>query len=419
MKKIIVIALTIMLICSNSVLAAEESNSITDKLSEIWLSPIKDVNVLENIKKSNEAKIEELINLYLIAPGYAREKIGISSDDDKMKKQVTEAYVVKENDILKVHYMKNNEYAKQYAENQSLDYLISEDYNWFMKGESDYRRYDQMGNIYLDSGINTTTYGTTVIDNEGNKFLKDVDAMSHLLADLTDEQISAIKVVALDYVCTCLYVETYEDEYLICIYKGSTAEKNDDGFYVVSDWVENLELYKVYSSKEFLQIISEEENVMNSAKQTFETEALKLQENGLLYGNEKGLDLLKPLTRIEAATMLLRALGESTTNETTVQTFADVPATHWGYGAAENAYSLGLIKGVGDDMFAPDDIVTGPQFATMILRAGNHADFNWEEALDILIDEGIISVEDAATMDLFTRGDMAKIIYESIEKGLI
>ena len=41
-----------------------------------------------------------------------------------------------------------------------------------------------------------------------------------------------------------------------------------------------------------------------------------------------------------------------------------------------------------------------------------------EEALDILIDEGIISVEDTATMDFFTRGDMAKIIYESIAKGL-
>ena len=144
-----------------------------------------------------------------------------------------------------------------------------------------------------------------------------------------------------------------------------------------------------------------------------------MQAEGLLKGNEKGLDLLKPLTRIEAATMILRALGESTTNKTTTQTFADVPATHWGYGAAENAYSLGLIKGVGDDMFAPDDIVTGTQFATMVLRAGNHADFNWEEALDILVSESVISTDDAATMDFFTRGDMAKIIYEARAKGLL
>ena len=101
-----------------------------------------------------------------------------------------------------------------------------------------------------------------------------------------------------------------------------------------------------------------------------------------------------------------------------MQTFTDVPATHWGYGAAEKAYLLGLIKGIGNALFAPDDIVTGPQFATMVLRAGSHGDFNWEEALDILINEGVISTEDASTMDFFTRGDMAKIIYESIEKGL-
>ena len=128
--------------------------------------------------------------------------------------------------------------------------------------------------------------------------------------------------------------------------------------------------------------------------------------------------MLKPLTRIEAATMILRALGESTTNKTTTQTFADVPASHWGYGAAENAYSLGLIKGVGDDMFAPDDMVTGTQFATMVLRASKHADFNWEEALDIMVNENVLSKEDTSTMDFFTRGDMAKIIYEAIEKGM-
>lgn len=417
MKKIVTIIMCVILMCSN-VVFAEDSQTLSNKLSEIWLSPEKDVQILENIKRSNEEKIKELISLYLIAPGYAREKIGISSDDDTMKKQVQEAYAIKENDILKVYYMKNNKYAKQYSEDNYLRYLFSNEGSWFMETNGMYTRYDEDGCMYVSNEVNTTTYGTYVIDQESIAFLKDEAAILQILNNANITGVNELKVVALDYVCTCLYVETDEDEYLICIYKGSTTEKNDNGFYVVSDWADNLELYKVYSSKEFMRIISESENVMDSTKQTFEMEAMNLQENGLLYGNEKGLDLLKPLTRIEAATILLRALGESTTNETTVQTFADVPATHWGYGAAENAYSLGLIKGVGDDMFAPDDIVTGPQFATMILRAGNHADFNWEEALDILIDEGIISEEDAATMDFFTRGDMAKIIYEAIEKGL-
>ena len=60
--------------------------------------------------------------------------------------------------------------------------------------------------------------------------------------------------------------------------------------------------------------------------------------------------------------------------------------------------------------FAPDDSVTAEQFATMVLIAGNHADFNWEEAINIMIDEEIITSENAETMDLFTRGDITKII---------
>ena len=154
-------------------------------------------------------------------------------------------------------------------------------------------------------------------------------------------------------------------------------------------------------------------------KPAFSAEAESLQSEGLLLGNENGLDLLKPLTRIEAATMLLRATGESTETETQEQTFSDVPPTYWGYGAAENAYRLGIVNGMGDNRFAPDEDVTAVQFATMVLRAGGNAEFNWEDALNILIEKGIITQENAATMDFFTRGDMAKMIYEAREKGML
>ena len=201
------------------------------------------------------------------------------------------------------------------------------------------------------------------------------------------------------------------------IYMGKAP--SDENWQIEYDWVDELELFKLYDAKEFLSIISEEADVMNREKPTFEAEALALKDKGLLLGNENGLDLLKPLTRIEAATILLRAMGESTISNAQIQTFTDVPLNHWGYGAAENAYALGLIKGIGNDLFAPDDAVTGAQFATMVLRAGNHEDFNWEEALNIMVSEGIITSENASTMDFFTRGDMAKIIYEATEKGLL
>ena len=153
-------------------------------------------------------------------------------------------------------------------------------------------------------------------------------------------------------------------------------------------------------------------------KEVYQAEAESLQAEGFLKGTEKGLDLLKPLTRVEAATMLLRAMGEPETTESAVMTFSDVSTEHWGYGAVENAYRLGLVNGVGDGKFAPEENVTAPQFATMILRAADTEEFNWEQAVDIMIEQGILTKEETTTMDFFTRGDMAKMIYEARENNL-
>ena len=432
MKKIMASVICVILGISNIVFA-DENQIIDNKLSEIWLSSEEDVQILENIKRSNNAKIEELISLYSITPETYRQKIGISADDEKMKEQVRKSYEVYPNNILKVYYLNKNDYAKQYADSNCLEYLISDDYFLIMKGFNyqfdDNSRSETVTERSLRYGYDGTTEKyEQIIEKYGYsgglcdgycEFLENSDEIKSVLNQINVSHIEDMKVVVIGKESTCLYIKTSNEEYLIRLYTGLYYNSESDNPYNKNEqWIEKLELFKLYNAKDFFKTVSDEMDEMNSTKQIFETEALKLQENGLLYGNENGLDLLKPLTRIEAATMLLRALGESTTNEATVQTFADVPATHWGYGAAENAYSLGLIKGVGDDRFAPDDIVTGPQFATMILRAGKHADFNWEEALDILISEGVISTEDASTMDFFTRGDMAKIIYEAIQKRL-
>lgn len=69
---------------------------------------------------------------------------------------------------------------------------------------------------------------------------------------------------------------------------------------------------------------------------------------------------------------------------------------------------------------SPNDLVTDNQFATLMLKtagipAVNTPEFDWHTC----IDKGIITVEDARTMDFFTRGDMAKIIYEARVKGIL
>ena len=198
--------------------------------------------------------------------------------------------------------------------------------------------------------------------------------------------------------------------------KYSKPEENN---HVLYDWVKDLELYKLYNVKDFFNTISTEMNMMNDTKPTYEAEAQVLQQQGILFGNDNGLDLLKPMTRIEAAAMVLRVLDvPQKSPDESVQVFSDVPQTHWGYASASQAYDLGLIAGVGDGEFAPDRTVTGTEFASILLRAAGTFDFDWEEALNILVEQNIITGEQADKMDLFTRGDMAKIIYEAQEAGM-
>jgi hypothetical protein len=99
--------------------------------------------------------------------------------------------------------------------------------------------------------------------------------------------------------------------------------------------------------------------------------------------------------------------------------FEDIPNDHWGKRYANIAATRGITRGVGDGRFAPDQRITAPQFATLLLRNTEPTDFDWERALDMLIERDIITAEQAETMDLFTRGDMAKIIYEARAIGLV
>lgn len=422
------------ILLSNMVFAADNQN-IAEKMSNIWLSPVKDVDVLNNIKEANQEKMEEDIALYLIAPGYARQKIGISADDEKMKEQVRKNYEVFPNNILKMYYLNGNDYANQYANSECLEYLISDDYFLLMKGFSykinDYGGAETVSDWPRRYGSDGTTekyeqfrdeYGYSGgLSDECYEFLENDDGIKNILIQNSISYVEDMKVVVTGRESTCLYIKSSDDEYLIRLYTGKYYNpERDNPYNKDEDWVEELELLKLYNAKDFFKTVSDKMNEMNKTKPTYSAEAESLQAEGLLKGNENGLDLLRPLTRIEAATMLLRAMGEDETADASqVQTFSDVPSEHWGFGAAENAYSLGLVKGVGDDKFAPDESVTAVQFATMVLRAGAEPEFNWEEAINIMIDKGILTQENASTMDFFTRGDMAKIIYEARANGLL
>lgn len=102
-----------------------------------------------------------------------------------------------------------------------------------------------------------------------------------------------------------------------------------------------------------------------------------------------------------------------------VSSFSDISPDNWASPYASVARAKGIAYGVSDTEFAPNQSVTADQFATFTLRAAGERDFDYANGLEILIEKGIVTDKEAETMDLFTRGDMAKIIYEAKEKGLL
>jgi hypothetical protein len=244
------------------------------------------------------------------------------------------------------------------------------------------------------------------IDNEGSSFLKKSDKIEQMLLEKGETNISDIKVFGIGNSLTLLYIKG-QQEYLIKLYGPE----------------DSMELFKLYTAKEATQWIEQyfiDINISYTTpvKPTYETEGAALMSEGLIQGTEKGYDPLKPLNRIEATTILVRALGLENEAVSETPEFSDIEAGSWGVRYANIAKAKGLSNGVGDGKFAPDDLVTGPQFATLLLRSKGE-EFDWEQGLNLLIERGIITQEQSETMDLFTRGDMAKIIYEAKNQGLI
>ena len=91
---------------------------------------------------------------------------------------------------------------------------------------------------------------------------------------------------------------------------------------------------------------------------------------GFIIGDNAGnLQLDKPVTRAEFATILLRVLGLSEDNTPVVMpNFSDVPQTHWAAGIIAHCSTLGIINGYGDGTFGPDDNVNYQDAITMMVR---------------------------------------------------
>lgn len=150
-----------------------------------------------------------------------------------------------------------------------------------------------------------------------------------------------------------------------------------------------------------------------------EVEVSYLQENGILLGTENGLELSREVTRAEAVTFLSRISAVSRANTDALSTFEDVAETHWAYNTINWAHNAGIIEGVGEGKFAPNETVSGKQFVKMLLSMKGDNEVTIENAYDKGIEAGIItySVDAQVANDAdLTRNDVSILLYNAIEK---
>ena len=95
---------------------------------------------------------------------------------------------------------------------------------------------------------------------------------------------------------------------------------------------------------------------------------------GVFIGTEKGFELERPATRMEAAVMLTRLLGkeEQAREESNSHSFEDVP--EWGGFYVGYLYKNGLAAGVSESQFGSEGKCTAQMYVTFVLRALGYSD---------------------------------------------
>ncbi len=340
------------------------------------------------------------------------------SDDELYQEQW--GYVKPDfDDGFLISCLRTNKYLLQYAQAEQLGYLFSDTQYWSVGSsnftlEGDY--IEDINEYFSDAAYKVA------IDDEEKEFITDINKIEDILLDANVSSVTEVKLFSLLDLVSFMYIKGDTEEYMIKV----SDHVGQNGY------IPNIERFKLYPAKtvinEIVKLAEDDQFSYNKhlpknsalQKPTYEAEAESLQQQGLLQGNENGLDLLKPLTRAEAVTLLIRVMGlEEQTANYTVSQFADIESDNWASPYAALAKEEGITNGISDTEFAPDDPVTADQFATFALRAAGESNFDYTQGIQILIARGIITEEESETMDLFTRGDMAKIIYEAREEGLL
>lgn len=146
-----------------------------------------------------------------------------------------------------------------------------------------------------------------------------------------------------------------------------------------------------------------------------------LKDLGLFKGSDKGYELDRAPTRLEAGVMLVRLLGQEENAKALADNytapFTDVKP--WAYGYVQYLYDNGLSKGQGGGLFGSDNPCTAQQYATFLLRAlgytdsGSTPDFNYANAISYATLKGVVDDLNCDASN-FLRGHMAAMGYTAL-----
>lgn len=160
-----------------------------------------------------------------------------------------------------------------------------------------------------------------------------------------------------------------------------------------------------------------------SAEVDYTKEADMLKDLGLFNGTQKGYELDRVPTRVEAAAMLVRLLGaEDEAKEMKYNhPFTDVPK--WADNIVGYMYEKGYTKGISEKSFGSNQTTIARDYTTFMLRSlgySSSSDFNYTEALEFASSKGIITTDEATNLnkESFKRNEMVMLSYRTINTDL-
>lgn len=130
----------------------------------------------------------------------------------------------------------------------------------------------------------------------------------------------------------------------------------------------------------------------------------------------------RKVTRAEACAMVANFLNIGINNDFE-QIFEDVPMSYWGANSIWIMKTLGIVSGIGNGMFGPEENVTYIQFLKMVLNAMGCEEIANAKGgypngyLTVAASKGIC-VNDINNDDVLTREKAVEILYNSLDENI-